>query len=57
MAKVPEKVIFDEPEVKTGFLGRKYFVPPKKVSHFSNLQFKEEYKAVKAHVIVNPFSG
>jgi|TARA_Y100000748_G_scaffold289272_1_gene274955 YegS/Rv2252/BmrU family lipid kinase len=57
MTKVPEKVIFDEPEVKTSFFGRKYFVPPKKVPHFSNLQFKEEYKAVRAHVIVNPYSG
>ena len=42
MAKGPEKVIFDEPEEKSGFFGRKYFSPPKKAQHFSNLQFKEQ---------------
>ena len=57
MAEGPEKVIFDEPEVQSGFFGRKYFSPPKKVPHFSNLQFKEQYNATKAHVIVNPYSG
>ena len=57
MAKGPEKVIFDEPEVKSGFFGRKYFSPPKKAPHFSNLQFKEQYNVTKAHVIVNPYSG
>ena len=39
----PEKVIFDEPDVKRGFLGRKYFSPPIKSPHFSNLQYKEQY--------------
>ena len=57
MAKGPEKVIFDEPEVKSGFFGRKYFSPPKKAPHFSNLQFKEQYDVKKAHVIINPYSG
>ena len=57
MDEGPEKVIFDEPEVQSGFFGRKYFSPPKKVPHFSNLQFKEQYNVTKAHVIVNPYSG
>lgn len=57
MVKGPEKVIFDEPELKRGFFGRKYFAPPKKAPHFSNLQFKEYYKVTKVHVIVNPYSG
>ena len=57
MAKGPERVVFDEPEVKSGFLGRKYFSPPIKAPHFSNLQFKEEYNVTRAHVIVNPYSG
>ena len=57
MVEGPEKVIFDEPEVQSGFFGRKYFSPPKKAPHFSNLQFKEQYNVTKAHVIVNPYSG
>ena len=57
MVKGPEKVIFDEPELQSGFFGRKYFSPPKKASHFSNLQFKERYNVTKAHVIINPYSG
>ena len=57
MAAGPEKVIFGEPEVKRGFLGRKYFSPPTKSPHFSKLQFKEQYDVVRSHVIVNPFSG
>ena len=57
MVKGPEKVIFDEPELQSGFFGRKYFSPPKKAPHFSNLQFKEHYNVTKAHVIVNPYSG
>ena len=57
MDEGPEKVIFDEPEVQSGFFGRKYISPPKKVPHFSNLQFKEQYDVKKAHVIINPYSG
>ena len=57
MAVSPERVVFGEPEVKKGFLGRKYFTPPKKAPHFSNLQFKEQYKVTRSHVIVNPYSG
>ncbi len=57
MVEGPEKVIFEEPEVQRGFFGSKYFSPPNKVSHFSNLQFKEQYNVTKAHVIVNPYSG
>ncbi len=57
MGKGPERVIFDDPEIKKGFLGRKYFSPPKKAPHFSNLQFKEEYKTSRVHLIVNPYSG
>ena len=57
MVKGPEKVIFDEPELQSGFFGRKYFSPPKKAPHFFNLQFKEHYNVTKAHVIVNPYSG
>ena len=57
MGEGPEKVIFDEPELQSGFFGRKYFSPPKKAPHFSNLQFKEQYDVRKAHVIINPYSG
>jgi len=57
MANVPERIIFDEPEVKKGLFGRKYFNPPKKAPHFSNLQFKEQYNVTKSHIIVNPYSG
>ena len=54
---IPEKIVFEEPEPVKGFFGRKYLPPPKKVSHFSNLQFKENYKVKRAHIIVNPYSG
>ena len=57
MEEGPERVIFDEPELKKGFLGRRYRPPPEKVPHFSNLQFKEEYKVKKVHLIINPYSG
>ncbi len=57
MSGGPEKLTFGEPEVKSGFFGRKYFSPPKKAHHFSNLQFKEQYDVKKAHLIVNPYSG
>ena len=57
MEEGPERVIFDEPELKKGFLGRRYLPPPEKVPHFSNLQFKEEYKVKKVHLIINPYSG
>ena len=57
MTKGPERVTFEEPEIRQGFLGRKYFSPPKKVPHFSNVQFKEEYKISKVHLIINPYSG
>ena len=57
MGEGPEKVIFDEPELQSGFFGGKYFSPPKKAPHFSNLQFKEQYDVRKAHVIINPYSG
>ena len=57
MAEGPERIVFDEPEMKSGFLGRKYLSPPKKASHFSKLQFKEQYNVTKSHVIVNPYSG
>ena len=57
MAEGPERVIFDEPEPKKTFFGRSYFPPPEKVPHFSNLQFKEEYKTRKVHLIINPYSG
>ena len=57
MPKGPERVIFGEPEVKSGFLGRKYISPPKKAPHFSNLQVKEHYDISRSHVIVNPYSG
>jgi len=54
---VPEKIVFEEPEPVKGFFGRKHIPPPEKVPHFSNLQFKENYKVKRAHVIVNPYSG
>ena len=57
MAEGPERVIFDEPEPKKTFFGRSYFPPPEKVPHFSNLQFKEEYKTSRVHLIINPYSG
>ena len=57
MAEGPERVRFDEPEPKKTFFGRSYFPPPEKVPHFSNLQFKEEYKTRKVHLIINPYSG
>ena len=57
MAEGPERVRFDEPEPKKTFFGRSYFPPPEKVPHFSNLQFKEEYKSRKVHLIINPYSG
>ena len=57
MTEGPERIIFDKPEVKSGFLGRKYFSPPVKVPHFSNLQYKEQYDVTRAHIIVNPYSG
>ena len=57
MTEGPERIIFDEPEVKSGFLGRKYFSPPAKVPHFSNLQYKEQYNVTRCHIIVNPYSG
>ncbi len=57
MTEGPERIIFDEPEVKSGFLGRKYSSPPAKVPHFSNLQYKEQYDVTRCHIIVNPYSG
>ena len=54
---VPEKIVFKEPEPVKGFFGRKYIPPPEKLPHFSNLQFKENYKVKRAHLIVNPYSG
>ena len=57
MGEGPERVRFDEPEPKRTFFGRSYFPPPEKVPHFSNLQFKEEYKSRKVHLIINPYSG
>ncbi len=57
MEEGPERVIFEEPELKKGFLGRRYLPPPEKVPHFSNLQFKEEYKVKTVHLVINPYSG
>jgi len=57
MAEGPEKVIFDEPEPRKSFFGRKYLPPPEKASHFSNLQVKEMYEVKRVHLIINPFSG
>jgi len=57
MEEGPERVIFEEPELKKGFLGRRYLPPPEKVPHFSNLQFKEEYKVKQVHLVINPYSG
>ena len=53
----PEKVSFDEPVIAKGFLGRSRVVPPTKKPHFSDSQVKENYNAVRVHLIVNPFSG
>ena len=32
-------------------------MPPTKKPHFSDSQVKENYNAVRVHLIVNPFSG
>ena len=53
----PEKVIFDEPIIQKGFLGRSHILPPTKKPHFSKLQITENYKVSKVHLIINPFSG
>ena len=53
----PEKIAFDEPVIGKGFLGRSRLLPPTKKPHFSDSQIKENYKAVRVHLIVNPFSG
>ncbi len=57
MASGPERLIFKKPEPEKTFFGRSYLPPPDKVPHFSNLQFKEEYKVRKVHLIINPYSG
>ena len=48
---------FDEPVIGKGFLGRSRILPPTKKPHFSTSQIKENYKTVRVHLIVNPFSG
>ena len=53
----PEKIIFDEPIIGKGFLGRKRTLPPTKKPHFSISQIKQNYKVAKVHLIINPFSG
>jgi len=53
----PEKIIFDEPIIRKGFLGRNHVLPPIKKPHFSKRQVTENYKAAKVHLIINPFSG
>jgi len=57
VVKGPEQFTFDEPEPLKGFLGRTYFPPPEKVSHFRNRPIDELYEVKRAHLIVNPFSG
>jgi len=52
-----EKIIFDEPIIRKGFLGRSHILPPIKKPHFSKLQITENYKVSKVHLIINPFSG
>ena len=52
-----EKITFDEPVIEKGFLGRNRILPPIPKPHFSDSQIKENYKTIRVHLIVNPFSG
>ena len=53
----PEKITFDPPIMEKGFFGRSRTVPPTKKPHFSNSQIKDNYKVIRAHLIINPFAG